>query len=405
MKQQNDWYTGIDHYHNALEREIQVETKQITGPTRSYLHERVELLYVRKGEGRMIVNGCAYPMEAGALFCLYSHHFHHVAEVLKPLDIVVIRFYIGLFMYMSWEKHPRNANARLMYDTVPVVMLKGKEADRIEELVRELADEEKGDRFQRMNMMQYKTLELHAYYCRYAYEAIGALQKERDPVWDVILKVVLGTREDIPLSDMAEDCGLPPAALNRRIKEVSGFTYCQIKQYGKIINACALLHFSELSMEYIGGLLNYPSVPSFYRVFKQFLHMTPREYQERFIYGGSTGGEPGLSGGQNVALQFLQYICLNLYEDITLGKLCGAFVVKEYTAKKIMKDCFGKSFEELLADIRVRHSCALLAATDKSVLEIATDCGFESLVTFERHFQRCMFQTPGQYRHWVPHEK
>lgn len=180
MKQQNDWYTGINHYDNYVEKEIGIERRIIDGPTDPYLHERVEIFYVLSGKGAISVNGYAYDAVPGSLFCMYSHHFHHVEAVEEKLDVAVIRFHIGLFMYMSWEKHPKHANARLVYDTKPMVRLSGEEKEEVEALVRSLLREAKEARFERLNMIEYKTLELHAYYCRYAYEEIGkASRKER----------------------------------------------------------------------------------------------------------------------------------------------------------------------------------------------------------------------------------
>ena len=99
-----------------------------------------------------------------------------------------------MFMYMSWEKHPGNANAKLVYDTKPVVRLTGREKTRTENLIQDLLEEQNSDRFERKNMIEYKTLELHAYFCRYAFEQIGeeeqGAEKERK-AWDIILKIVL----------------------------------------------------------------------------------------------------------------------------------------------------------------------------------------------------------------------
>ena len=96
MKQQNDWYTGINHYDNYVEKEIGIERRIIDGPTDPYLHERVEIFYVLSGKGAISVNGYAYDAVPGSLFCMYSHHFHHVEAVEEKLDVAVIRFHIGL---------------------------------------------------------------------------------------------------------------------------------------------------------------------------------------------------------------------------------------------------------------------------------------------------------------------
>lgn len=391
MKQQNDWYTGINHYDNYVEKEIGIERITIDGPTDAYLHERVELFYVLSGKGSISVNGYTYKAARGSLFCMYSHHFHHVETVEEPFDMAVVRFHIGLFMYMSWEKHPKHANARLVYDTKPVVHLTGEEQDEVETLVYSLLREAAKERFERLNMIGYKTLELHAYYCRFAYEEIGKAGRRERVVWSIIEKVILTTGADITLEDMAED-GCRPETLNRKIKEACGFTFFQLKQFGKVINACALLHFPELSMEYIGDLLNFSSTPAFYRVFKQYCGVTPGEY-----WAENIGIMPS-GGGAGAAIQFLQYIHFHFSEDIRLEDLCEKFCMKPYTVKYIFKELFGKSFEELLAQVRITYACSFLRTSNRTVLEIASLCGFNSQPTFLRHFKRWMNQTPEEYR-------
>ena len=305
--------------------------------------------------------------------------------------MAVIRFHIGLFMYMSWEKHPKHANARLVYDTKPMVRLSGEEKEEVEALVRSLLREAKEARFERLNMIEYKTLELHAYYCRYAYEEIGKASRKERTVWSIIEKVILATGEDITLEDMTEE-GISPETMNRRIKEACGFTFFQLKQFGKVINACALLHFPELSMEYIGDQLNFSSAAAFYKVFKQYCGVTPREYQTEYI------GTMVPGSGAGSAMQFLQYIHIHFSEDIRLEDLCEKFCMKPYTVKQIFKQVFGNPFEELLAQVRISYACSFLRTGDRTVLEIASLCGFNSQSTFQRHFKRWMNQTPEEYR-------
>lgn len=396
MKRQNDWYTGIDHYSNYMERDIQVEYMKISKPTKQSLHERVEMYYVLSGEGEFMVNGCPCEAKEGSLFCLYSHNFYYISHVRKCLEMVCVRFHIGLFMYMSWEKHPGNANAKLVYDTKPVVRLTGREKTRTENLIQDLLEEKNSDRFERKNMIEYKTLELHAYFCRYAFERIGeeeqGAEKERK-AWDIILKIVLAASSTPSLEEAALECGYSPVTLNRRIKEACGYTFHQLVQFGKVINACALLHFSELSIEYISDLLEFASVQGFYRVFAQYCGMTPRQYQKTQV-----GDDGFAAGSESVALQFLQYINLYFYDDITEADLAHKFCLKPYTVQTVIKKSFGKSFEELLGQIRVSYACGFLQSTDKSILEVSTMCGFSSLSTFLRYFKCHMNQTPGQYR-------
>lgn len=145
-------------------------------------------------------------------------------------------------------------------------------------------------------------------------------------------------------------------------------------------------------MEYIGDLLNFSSTPAFCRVFKQYCGVTPGEYRAENI------GIMPSGGGAGAAIQFLQYIHLHFPEEICLEDLCEKFCMKPYTVKHIFKELFGKSFEELLAQVRISYACSFLRTSNRTVLEIASLCGFNSQPTFLRHFKRWMNQTPEEYR-------
>lgn len=400
MKQQNDWYTGIEYNHNELETDILVERVWLKERTLSQFHEQVELYYIFSGEADMEINGGSYPVSAGSLVCLYAHHFYRFSRICKPVEALRVGFHIGLFMYMSWERHPQHANRMLVYDTCPVVTLAGEGKDQVERLAGDILAEERDRRFESRNMIAYKTLELHAYHCRYAFEAIGKNRSIRETagvreeqVWKVIMRVLLGSSESFTLGEMAGYCGCKAAALNRGIKDACGYTFHQLHQMGKYINACALLHFPELDIAYISDILGYSSKQAFYRTFSQHCHMTPVEYRSRLW-----GDEEGSMWASSTAIRFLQYMHLHFYEELTIQSLCDKFYMKEYTAAAIFQNAFRMGFGELLGQIRVSYACAFLRSTEQTVLGIASLCGFESLSTFQRVFRRWMGQTPGEYR-------
>ncbi|MEG1383729.1 MAG: AraC family transcriptional regulator [Oscillospiraceae bacterium] len=392
MKRQNDWYTGTNYYDNYSETQITIERKTIAHPCKSNFHEQVEMIYVLAGSGCITVNGCDYEACAGSFYCLYSHHFYEIHSITEKLQIISVKFFIGLFMYMSWEKHPKNANAKLMYDTRPMVKLKAKGAEKILVLFEELLREKDEARFGSLNLIIYKTLELHTYFCRYAYEEIGSRSERESGIWDCIKKILLASEGKLSLNDMASEFGCSDRALNQRIKATCGYTFFQLKQTGQLLNACALLHFPDLTMSYISDLTGFSSVTAFYRVFAQYCKLTPREYQRSYI-----ASKPEVPEGSSLAMRLLQYIHLNFMHDITLQQLCDAFYVKPYTARHIFDNVFGMSYKELLSEIRVCYAASFLKTGRCSAIDAASICGFDSYSTFARAFKLYMNQTPEEY--------
>ncbi len=393
MKHQNDWYTGINHHDHHKKEEVKVEHLLIDKPIEQFAHEMVEMIYVKSGDAIIEINGSDYQAVEGRFFCLYSHHFYKIHSIKERLDVVSIKFYIGLFMYMSWEKHPKNANAKLVYDTCPSVDLDCKQKDKIEYLVLDILREKEERRFGSLNLIEYKTLELHGYFCRYAFEQIGVHKKENNKVWAVIERTILTTNQKSDLKDLAVELDCSARTLNQDIKKACGYTFFQLQQFGKIINACALLRFPELSIEYISDLLNFSSITSFYRVFVQHCGVSPRVFQNSF---NNSPLEAFTTRG--LAMQFLQYMHIYFSEPISLDKLCEAFYIKPYTAKQIFDTAFGKKFSDLLSEIRICYAASFLRTTDYSALEISLMCGFNSYSSFQSAFKTHMNQTPAEFR-------
>lgn len=65
---------------------------------------------------------------------------------------------------------------------------------------------------------------------------------------------------------------------------------------------------------------------------------------------------------------------------------------------RVVKETFGKSFTDLLTEMRVERSRQMLAASEKNVAEIALDCGFSDQSYFTKVFQKSTGVTPSQYR-------
>lgn len=394
VKRQNDWYTGIDYFDNSKEKQIRVTKKRFLKPTELYIHDQVVLMFVESGKGELEINGTSYPLEQGSFLCMYMHHFYKVLEVREPIDVIQIEFYIGNFMFMCFEQHPGNANATLMYDTSPHIQLRGKAFSQVKRLADELVLEIKEKRFSSMNMVIYMTLQLHAYYCRFAFEEVHEQCPQKSSEWDIISKITLSAQKKLDFKELAKEAQLSEYQLNRRIKNACGMTLAQLQKFGKIINACALLHFPELSMEYISDILNFSSKSSFYKFFTEHMNMSPKIYQENHILQG----EDLYGGHGHKALLFLQYMHHNFMYPIDVTSLAKEFYMKEYTVELIFHQIFQKTFKDLLNQIRTLYACSFLTSTDKQITEISDLCGFNSIATFQRVFRHEMGQSPSAYR-------
>jgi YesN/AraC family two-component response regulator len=93
----------------------------------------------------------------------------------------------------------------------------------------------------------------------------------------------------------------------------------------------------------------------------------------------------------------LQYIQDN-FDTVTLSQIAGKFhYTPEYTSR-LIKSTTGKSFTQILQQVRLEKAQVLLQDTNLSVANIANQIGYETTEYFIRIFKKQMHMTPTEYR-------
>lgn len=109
----------------------------------------------------------------------------------------------------------------------------------------------------------------------------------------------------------------------------------------------------------------------------------------------------GLKGnGENVAriYQTIYYINRHYAEDIDAQKCCTALNVSYSYFSRSFKAITGKSFKEYLNFVRVNQAERMLLSTNKSIMDVAFDCGFNNVSYFIKVFKQWKGSTPLSYR-------
>ncbi|MCF0132603.1 MAG: helix-turn-helix transcriptional regulator [Blautia sp.] len=88
-------------------------------------------------------------------------------------------------------------------------------------------------------------------------------------------------REKIYLEDIAKTLNISPSYLSRLFKEEMGRNLQDYIVDVRVERAANLLTFSEERIPAIAEYVNFPSQSYFGKVFKERMHMTPRQYRER----------------------------------------------------------------------------------------------------------------------------
>lgn len=84
--------------------------------------------------------------------------------------------------------------------------------------------------------------------------------------------------------------------------------------------------------------------------------------------------------------------------DLNLYAVASRYSLKEAYLYHFFKETLGESFASYLENLRMRHACVMLNATDLSVEEIADRVGYNSSRAFRRAFKRIQGVLPSDFK-------
>lgn len=94
----------------------------------------------------------------------------------------------------------------------------------------------------------------------------------------------------------------------------------------------------------------------------------------------------------------ITYMESHLADKITLGNLSEVTHLSPVHFSRVFKMVSGFSPIEFLNRMRVQKASQLLVNTDKTILEIALETGFNDGNYFSRFFKKCRMETPREFR-------
>ncbi|WP_303032405.1 AraC family transcriptional regulator [Dubosiella newyorkensis] len=106
---------------------------------------------------------------------------------------------------------------------------------------------------------------------------------------------------------------------------------------------------------------------------------------------------PKFTATNKTLLKILDHIERN-FETITLSHIAETFHFSQAYVSRMIKKQTGKSFTDLLLDLKFEKATYWLETRTDSIQQIAYDSGFESIEHFNRLFKKRFLITPGQYR-------
>lgn len=95
------------------------------------------------------------------------------------------------------------------------------------------------------------------------------------------------------------------------------------------------------------------------------------------------------------------FINEHAHEELTRDVVANVVHMSASGFSRFFRSHTGMTFQEFVSDVRISRACELLATTNLSITEIAFQCGFGEITTFNRTFRKFRDTTPSAYRSLV----
>lgn len=102
--------------------------------------------------------------------------------------------------------------------------------------------------------------------------------------------------------------------------------------------------------------------------------------------------------GEDAFNRALDHLNRSYMDDMTLDALAAYAGFSRYTLSRMFRQHTGLTFTQYLSKRRVDMAMELLSSTKMPVTQVALQCGFNSIATFNRVFREVKGCTPTQYR-------
>ena len=111
-----------------------------------------------------------------------------------------------------------------------------------------------------------------------------------------------------------------------------------------------------------------------------------------------TEAEPDCVPGLAYVKKAVEYIYLHYAEPLSLDDVSASINVSSCYLSSLFAEHAGCGFVRFLRRVRVDKAKAALIETNRSIIQIAYDCGFGSISTFDRAFRAVVGQSPADFR-------
>lgn len=94
----------------------------------------------------------------------------------------------------------------------------------------------------------------------------------------------------------------------------------------------------------------------------------------------------------------IEYLNENFKKNPNLAELSKIAMMNKTYFSTYFKEIMQTTVHEYIMNLKINSACSLLKTTNRNIIDICADCGFESLSSFNKSFKKVIGKTPSVFR-------
>ena len=399
------------------------DVEYLEEPVKPVIHNIPKLLFFTEGIGKIKIYNKEFNIVPNTLLMIFPWEIVEITQVEKPLAMMKISYnsVFNNFILNSLNRYKKSKNNILsLIKKIPVVYFNKIEAKTIKNIFYEIKNEvgleslsdfkpffdirkEENavkDEFDLSTVyITNKLTELIILIAKKNIRDEKCANKKEEDDTNIVKYIYAHLNEKLTLNKLSVIFFMSESSISKYLEEVTGFMFNDLLRHMRISKALNLLVYTDLNIEEIAHLVGFVDGAHISNLCSKHLKMSPNKYREKYKDMYQIFNEKE----QQLVSDVIKYIYDNYTKELTINDVTEKFDITDTKLNKILMAYSGKRFIEFLNALKIDKACEMLLTTDKSVIDISFELGFNTVKTFNNNFSKLKNMSPTDFRKTVKH--
>lgn len=399
------------------------DVEYLEEPVKPVIHNIPKLLFFTEGTGKIKIYNKEFDIVPNTLLMIFPWEIVEITQVEKPLAMMKISYnsVFNNFILNSLNRYKKSKNNILsLIKKIPVVYFNKIEAKTIKNIFYEIKNEvgleslsdfkpffdirkeenATKDEFDLSTVyITNKLTELIILIAKKNIRDEKCVNKKEEDETNIVKYIYAHLNEKLTLNKLSVIFFMSESSISKYLEEVTGFMFNDLLRHMRISKALNLLVYTNLNIEEIAHLVGFVDGAHISNLCSKHLKMSPNKYREKYKDMYQIFNEKE----QQLVSDVIKYIYENYTKELTINDVTEKFNITDTKLNKILMSYSGKRFIEFLNALKIDKACEMLLTTDKSVIDISFELGFNTVKTFNNNFTKLKNMSPTDFRKTVKH--